>query len=634
VAQRDETPVSLLDPNKIAAEVILGTGEAIIAGGASVTKALWKSLVGLFSDAFDESIKLNFSRVSSVKTILNPEEPCKLLDIYTQTRLKCGDKDFTDIDVIEAIDDRRHLVITGTGGLGKSMFMKYLAYTSYINSRGTLPLFVELRNINRIQSKAIVPFIYYANNRQGSKLTLDDFERALEGGLFTLILDGFDEIDPNDRAFLEGEILNCALRYPKTKIIVSSRPDDRFRSWETFHVFRVQGMSKDQVLDLISKVPFDKDVKKKFSEETNKTLFQTHGSFFEIPLLVSMMLLTYRNFASVPSKLHLFYEQAFQTLFLRHDAQKMQFSRRRYTSLDIDEFRRCFSAFCRLTYMKGIYSFDSDEEIEGFLKTAIELAGVRENPKNLIKDASECVCLIQKDGTTWTFAHRSFQEYFCAIYVGKYSGHRFPDTMDKLSQRDADSVVHMIVDMYPDLSERDWIHPKLLMLKSYCKPNFSFSDAFRMLLDQEVEVSLYVVPIVPDTSVLLSLLLNKLLPFMVIVKLYETVISDAGLTNNGGPFLFYKPRAMRQFLKQNHLNEDERFASLIEGLKKENLSKVTKSRKLRHFGTFALNEHDFNWLSKSEIAKFHVSLLAAVSFLEKFVGQRVQKREAVLSKYE
>ena len=60
----------------------------------------------------------------------------------------------------------------------------------------------------------------------------------------------------------------------------------------------------------------------KFIDNVKKHLYDKHKSFLSNPLLTTMMLLTFDQFAEIPEKMFLFYEQAFDTLFLKHDATK------------------------------------------------------------------------------------------------------------------------------------------------------------------------------------------------------------------------------------------------------------------------------------------------------------------------
>ena len=91
------------------------------------------------------------------------------------------------------------------------------------------------------------------------------------------------------------------------------------------NVFQVKKLSKSQTVTLISGLDYDEGVKKRFLRLVNGKLYDSHESFLSSPLLVTIMLLTYEEFAEIPDKMHVFYSQAFDTLFQKHDAGKEQY---------------------------------------------------------------------------------------------------------------------------------------------------------------------------------------------------------------------------------------------------------------------------------------------------------------------
>jgi hypothetical protein len=130
--------------------------------------------------------------------------------------------------------------------------------------------------------------------------------------------------------------LDLCRKSSRNIVIVSGRPDDRFASWQEFSLFRVEPLSKQQVVELIEKIDFDVNVKRKFIEAIYKKLYVDHKDFLSSPLLASMMLLTFQHYAEIPEKIHVFYELAYATLFSKHDDLKEAFKREKYTGLSID----------------------------------------------------------------------------------------------------------------------------------------------------------------------------------------------------------------------------------------------------------------------------------------------------------
>ena len=278
-----------------------------------------------------------------MKTLLSQDRPLALLDIYVHLLLDCKDHHVTDDGLIEDLATYRRVVITGLAGCGKSMFMKYLTICRFENPRGMIPLFVELRQLNSLTSKNLLSYIHQSCASGSKSVTYDQFELALRAGGLLLILDGFDEIDFAHRDAISEQILNVSINYPQVPVVLSSRPDEKFASWQDFYTFTIGALSKVKVLELIDKINYDEEIKGRFKREVDRHLYEAHKSFLSSPLLSSIMLLTYEQFAEIPNKIHIFYEQAFAALFRRHDAQKSQFIRKTYANLAIDDFRAFFS---------------------------------------------------------------------------------------------------------------------------------------------------------------------------------------------------------------------------------------------------------------------------------------------------
>lgn len=185
------------------------------------------------------------------------------------------------------------------------------------------------------------------------------------------------------------------------------------------------------------------------------------------PLLVSIMLLTFEECAHIPNKITEFYNQAFDTLFYKHDALKEQYKRKFYTALTKDEFKLCFSAFCSIGYLNQKYAF-TEELIKEYTEKSLNYSSTitpsmknRSNVDNFIKDMTESVCLIQKDGLEYSFVHRSFQEYFTAIFISKTNNDNKVKLLNKFYKRKNDSVIPMAFELDRENIEKLWILPSL-----------------------------------------------------------------------------------------------------------------------------------------------------------------------------
>ncbi len=396
-------------------------------------------------------------RVSTFKTFADPTKPVSLLDHFVETRFQVS-RDKPTVNqtaIIQRLTRPSRFVVSATAGFGKSMVMRYFALALFENPMGKIPIFLELRNLNRVSAPSIISFLHSSYKRI-SDVQVESFKQGLSGGAFVLILDGFDELNHDLRAVIESEVLQIARDYPLCSIIISGRPDDRFKSWRNFSIIKVAPMAKDQVVDLINKLEYERGVRKRFIQKVNNGLYDSHKSFMSTPLLAILMLLTFEQNANIPDKMHLFYGEAFKTLFHKHDALKEQYDRSRKSGLMVDEFEKVFSVFCLKTYVQEKTEF-SFGEIMSSVKDAIRYEHQDVKPADFLFDVEEAVCLVMKEGASYFFVHRSFQEYFTALFLANCAGNIRDNFIAKISSRYWDNVLPMLFDMAASQIEPTWV---------------------------------------------------------------------------------------------------------------------------------------------------------------------------------
>ena len=185
------------------------------------------ALTGGFKDYFINS----FQRCSKFKSVLDPNVPLSVTDKYVNVRLRCGRNVVNDTDLISGISSDKPIVVVGSAGSGKTMFMRYMTLTAFFADSGPVPIFVELRHINNITNKDLITFIR-SSASSGRGITEEQFTIGLKKGCFKLILDGWDELALDLRKTLEQQILHIRQKFPLTPMIISSRPDNnQFASW-------------------------------------------------------------------------------------------------------------------------------------------------------------------------------------------------------------------------------------------------------------------------------------------------------------------------------------------------------------------------------------------------------------------
>lgn len=452
-----------LDVNKIAAEFV----QANIEGAWGLVKARAKDFKTLvrsrFESTYRDYLKRLIERHSKGKSFFVRTEPVPLhtffvpLDLATQMRLLTRPA-APDVAAVAS-----NAIITGTGGSGKTMMMRHLLLTA-LTTRTKTPVFFELRQLNQRQESLRTVLLH---SLQANGLDIDDayLEVALGAGHFMIMLDGFDELQHSLRKQVAREIQDLAQRYPGNWMVMSSRPDSELEGWGSFTQFVVRPLDLDRAIELVEKLPFDDPIKTRFIADLRSELFARHESFLANPLLLSIMLLTYSDVAHIPSKLSIFYSQAYDSLFQRHDALKGGFQRERKSALDIQDFGRVFAALCIQSYDRREFSFPRLRALE-LLEAGKKLTHLDYEPQAVLDDALQAVCLLIEDGMDVAFAHRSFQEYFAARFINSCP----PEIKAQLVKRFAptipsDAILALLHEMDPYVVECHYVLPALQSLR-------------------------------------------------------------------------------------------------------------------------------------------------------------------------
>ncbi|KJZ10519.1 hypothetical protein TW85_19930 [Marinomonas sp. S3726] len=454
-----------VDPNKIFAEVVKLFSKPVFDGAKLATKDIYEKLKVNIGFCFSKYLERNYVKYSKTKTVLYRGAPVNLKDFYIRTNLSVNDVEVDEADFLKKIEKNKKLIVSGAAGTGKSTFCKSLFVDLIESPNGIFPIFIELRHLNNRKNINLIDYIIETMILIDPSFSKSQLEYAIRLGKVLLILDGFDELNGEYRSDFEKEIVSLSNSYHNIMMILSSRPDSRFDSWDEFYKYKVLPLDKEKAKNLIHKLDYDRKVKNSFLTSLDEELYEKHKSFAQNPLLLTMMLLTYEQIAEIPNKIHLFYEQAFLTLFNKHDSLKSLYKRKSFSGLPLDDFKRLLSSFCILSYSKKLYYFE-EEEILKFLDDAIKLSSVDTCRNKFLEDLLNSVCIMQKDGLGYTFTHRSFQEYFTALYLINMSKKNKFDVFERISGLNFfDSVMHLAFDMNSELIEQEWIIPKIIKSK-------------------------------------------------------------------------------------------------------------------------------------------------------------------------
>ena len=469
----------------------------IIKGLTDPVKKAWEQFKIDFDIVFRDYLKNSVEKYGKIKTILYRTEPKPLNEFFECPNLRKGSKTIMSGKSIDDLLDISHfLIIQGMGGIGKSTFLKYL-FLDEVSKKDYIPVFIELKDINQVDGEyEISDFIFQRLYTLGGTLKKECMEYALQSGCFLFLLDGYDEISTDKKDVFFRKLDNFCDGFSENYFVISSRPYSEFVEFQRFSVLSLCNLNKKQALSLVKKIEFDSEIKLRFLKSLDQNLYERHKSFASNPLLLNIMLLTFDNYAEIPEKLHLFYANAFETLYSKHDATKSGFRRELRSELSYDNFKKVFAQFCFITYYQAKIELTYDDIVTVLNKIKGSNGITIFRPEDYLYDLVNSICVLYREGVTYKFTHRSFQEYFSAIFLKELSDQNMEKMGISLVKKDYfrashDSVFFMLRDMAEQRFEQNILLPFVVEFETTCsdtdKYDFYFEELSPEIFFDEVD---------------------------------------------------------------------------------------------------------------------------------------------------
>jgi hypothetical protein len=381
-----------------------------------------KKKLKLTKDIFEANAKIGYlheflENVQLIKTIWQPEKKVKISDFYQATRIKSNQKT-TLIQCLSDLPTHSNLIVKGIAGQGKSIFLRHLCSQELIKGE-YIPLFAALRKIDNNYSITKLLFDTFSEMglefEEGEKGEL--FKHFADSGRLVLLLDGFDEIPLDSQKDTIRTLEHFAKKFPNLQIVISSRPNSDILNSDCFDVIDISPINREDRNTLLEKLCKDpsqtKLLRKTLAEKVDVAKIIT------TPLLVTLLVITYKTNQEIPEKLSSFYDNVFSTLLSRHDKSKPGFVRTRKSQLNDLEILECFNIISLLSAKSNISKFPEEVFVDLSQKALTE----NQKPPNLAKDLMEDIVqitnLIVQDGDEFHFIHKTIQEYHAAKFISK-----------------------------------------------------------------------------------------------------------------------------------------------------------------------------------------------------------------------
>ena len=345
----------------------------------------------------------------------------------------------SQISFSNLFDNKKHIVILGKPGAGKSSLIKY-SISKILDRDSTIfkdisiyehvPFRIELHKYNNEKKKSSIGIISYLcklleEEYQLGSIAHIDIETILGERNTILFFDGMDEIfDVTERLNVRNDIENISKLFTKIRLVVSSRYESyKEVSFENkdFITYEVDDFNDQQIKEYVQKWYLAEESDEKFRDpEIKESLIQLEKVDDELkrnPLLLSLILILYRNEQEIPTSKLEIYESCTKTLLDRRD----RIEKGLHFQLKIPNKIATFSdlAYWQFTNLKDQSSSLTNEQvkfhIQEYLLSKTEFSDVEtaEKATEEFLDFAKIRSIYFENG----FTHKTFLEYFTAYYI-------------------------------------------------------------------------------------------------------------------------------------------------------------------------------------------------------------------------
>jgi len=166
----------------------------------------------------------------------------------------------------QALDQHKLILLVGGLGTGKTTLLKYWAMACITGKilPSYLPIFLQVRSLANVVDKSsenglmvwLKAQIYNYGLPQGYLDSLPDnrlLDQLLKEGRFLLLWDGLDDIPESDRTVVAQQIMGFSDRYPKNRMVVTSRNPIYGHILEAFQALEIAPWQESQINAFASK---------------------------------------------------------------------------------------------------------------------------------------------------------------------------------------------------------------------------------------------------------------------------------------------------------------------------------------------------------------------------------------------
>ena len=418
-------------------------------------KKLSQDIESSFLNKFSDYLSRAYERQGYLRTVVFQNNKKLLSELYIPlTIVNPNTEESIKIDSYPELLLPKHgkVLLVDTAGMGKSTLSRYLFLKSIEDKQG-IPVFVELRQLSK--GITIIELIHNDISEIDEEFDKKLLLRLIAEGDFIFYFDGFDEISIKDREYVTKELQEFIAKVPNNKFMITSRQDPALSAFADFQRFYIKPLRQNEAFALLEKYdnsgPTSKSLISKLKKEQNRDRLKI---FLINPLLVSLLFKAYDFKPTLPLRADVFYRQVYEALFENHDLSKGgSFIRQKFSGLNIDDFARVLRVLGMRTVGLGKVQYTSDELLRHVKEAKERCTGLNFSESDFIKDLVLTVPLFVLEGLDYRWNHKSFQEYFAALFIAIDAKGDADTILQRLVESKEQDRFANIFDLYYDIDQ-------------------------------------------------------------------------------------------------------------------------------------------------------------------------------------
>ncbi len=444
-----------LDEQKLVTGVVGKILDRVLTGGESAIRRAWANHKIKTQQGVSTYVERQLLRHAKIKNFLLRDKPVLLDDLFVEPALSSSGVPQSFDQLIETLSQLNRVLLIGSPGSGKTLLAKKVLIESLRKKDGFIPVFIELRQLPQFEEGTILGVMAATIKSSFPGFMPEQLVSGLEQGIFTIILDGFDEVDREKSKAVEAEILRISVRYPYLRMFISSRHMESLRGWNDFIVYRIEPQSLDTIIKIVERFPYQDAPKEKLIALLKSGELQQNINILQNPLLCLVLLPALRSRGNMVRAVD-YFDGCIDTLIHIHDNAKELFERQWKAALGTTRLRQCVAALSFITYVENAYAF-SYRTLREYVEATRDLVGFDFDTESFIYDITVNMALLEEVEFGYEFQYRQFQEYLAACYICALDAVQLRRALEGIASRqDTDMVFQYSHALNKTTIEQNW----------------------------------------------------------------------------------------------------------------------------------------------------------------------------------